>query len=490
MTDKVTAAPTVFDPLATNSTHDCTAPTNTLMNAAVTSGTALKDYIQSVDSLLLLAEEESTEEGVTLRLTTVRTFRANLKNKLDYLMVQDGKWKTRIQSTTPLARGLNTEVAHYGKMAVDGYLRYGQTAEDLLIDLEAEEDRLVRKGSVVRGSPLLGNAHSSRLLFPDNQPSQSSTTTQLNSDVMHQLLNATLAANAQHLEDKQRKPKDTIMRHMLPKNGMDRKKYDGSAAQFRPFWTMFTNEIDSLDMPNITKFRFLVNLLEGPAADFITAYEVVSDNYPIALKQFKERYGDEKLIRHDLTNRLIKVEAKCGTLPRLVEMVDDLDIILGQMEQSGMNIDDKDLNSFQTEVMMRYLNAKVPKSIGDRLFDSVHYDKVNKIWTAHTWRNALKEYVQRQLQLDTDYTPMGEQIQKRSATSNSDVGRTKARKMASTVPTGERMFADGQRRATTGACPCVSPRGPPQTKHLSVASERNDATIVIRNFIGAHPATK
>ena len=154
MTDKVTAAPTVFDPLATNSTHDCTAPTNTLMNAAVTSGTALKDYIQSVDSLLLLAEEESTEEGVILRLTTVRTFRANLKNKLDYLMVQDGKWKTRIQSTTPLARGLNTEVAHYGKMAVDGYLRYGQTAEDLLIDLEAEEDRLVRKGSVGRGSPL------------------------------------------------------------------------------------------------------------------------------------------------------------------------------------------------------------------------------------------------------------------------------------------------------------------------------------------------
>ena len=54
--------------------------------------------------------------------------------------------------------------------------------------------------------------------------------------------------------------------------------------------------VDENDMPNISKFCYLQSLLEGEAKSVIQGLSQTSDNYPVACKMLKERFGRSERI--------------------------------------------------------------------------------------------------------------------------------------------------------------------------------------------------
>ena len=81
----------------------------------------------------------------------------------------------------------------------------------------------------------------------------------------------------------------------LPK--IELPKFSGDKLRWREFWEMFENGIHSKPgLPAIDKFNYLKSNLGGEALRIVTGLRLCGENYEIAIKQLKDRYGDTQHI--------------------------------------------------------------------------------------------------------------------------------------------------------------------------------------------------
>ena len=81
----------------------------------------------------------------------------------------------------------------------------------------------------------------------------------------------------------------------LPK--LELPKFGGDVLQFQTFWQQFTACIDSQeDVPDITKFNYLIGLLMGAAKSTLDGLPVTADNYSVAKEIIKKRFGRRDLL--------------------------------------------------------------------------------------------------------------------------------------------------------------------------------------------------
>ena len=73
-------------------------------------------------------------------------------------------------------------------------------------------------------------------------------------------------------------------------------KFSGDIIEWQSFWDRFVALVDENDMPNISKFCYLQSLLEGEAKSVIQGLSQTSDNYPVACKMLKARFGRSERI--------------------------------------------------------------------------------------------------------------------------------------------------------------------------------------------------
>ncbi|XP_064098123.1 uncharacterized protein LOC135209354 [Macrobrachium nipponense] len=74
----------------------------------------------------------------------------------------------------------------------------------------------------------------------------------------------------------------------LPK--LELPKFSGEVTQWHSFWDQYTSHIDATDLPVISKFTYLLSLLEGGAKNVVKGLAHSSANYLVACKLLKERY--------------------------------------------------------------------------------------------------------------------------------------------------------------------------------------------------------
>ncbi|XP_068238777.1 uncharacterized protein [Palaemon carinicauda] len=74
----------------------------------------------------------------------------------------------------------------------------------------------------------------------------------------------------------------------LPK--LELPKFSGEVTQWQSFWDQYNSHIDATDLPVISKFTYLLSLLEGDARNVVKGLAHTSANYQVACKLLKERY--------------------------------------------------------------------------------------------------------------------------------------------------------------------------------------------------------
>lgn len=80
----------------------------------------------------------------------------------------------------------------------------------------------------------------------------------------------------------------------LPK--LELPKFSGEVTQWQSFWDQFNSHIDATNLPVISKFTYLLSLLEGDAKSVVKGLAHTSDNYQVARDLLKDRYGKPERI--------------------------------------------------------------------------------------------------------------------------------------------------------------------------------------------------
>jgi len=86
----------------------------------------------------------------------------------------------------------------------------------------------------------------------------------------------------------------TIVKHNLPK--LQLPSFDGKVSEWQEFWDIYCCSIHEQNLPDVSKFTYLKSVLRGSALAAIAGISVTGDNYQLAVKLLKDRFGKKEAI--------------------------------------------------------------------------------------------------------------------------------------------------------------------------------------------------
>ena len=79
----------------------------------------------------------------------------------------------------------------------------------------------------------------------------------------------------------------------LPK--LELPSFDGNPLAWREFWDAFISAIhDNLSLPAIQKHQYLRSKLKGDASSLLSGLPVNAENYEVAVRLLRERFGNKQ----------------------------------------------------------------------------------------------------------------------------------------------------------------------------------------------------
>ena len=76
-------------------------------------------------------------------------------------------------------------------------------------------------------------------------------------------------------------------------------KFSGDVLEWQSFWDQFKVNVHDSDLPVVSKFSYLLSLLQGEAKQAVQGLSMTSDHYKTACKILEDRYGrTERIILH------------------------------------------------------------------------------------------------------------------------------------------------------------------------------------------------
>ena len=161
-------------------------------------------------------------------------------------------------------------------------------------------------------------------------------------------------------------------------------EFDGTTTQWPSFWASFTSSIDETNLPIIQKFIYLRNCLKGKAFKEIEGYHLIEDNYQLAIKHLKERFGDDNSIILSLYSELRKLPSAGKTVPSIRQTFIELDRILEQLKQLK-----EDIN---TKTMLMSIESKLPEWF---LHELIKAKESNPTWNSESLRKEANKILNR-----------------------------------------------------------------------------------------------
>jgi hypothetical protein len=128
--------------------------------------------------------------------------------------------------------------------------------------------------------------------------------------------------------------------YKLPK--IEIRKFDGDLRNWIGFWAQFEKIHDDPDIHDVDKFQYLVQATkEGSRARrVVDKYPQSADNYPIALRALKDRFGDQTMLAEIYMRELLNVVFKCREQGKsLALMFDELEANIKAMETLGVTVE-------------------------------------------------------------------------------------------------------------------------------------------------------
>ncbi|XP_064093856.1 uncharacterized protein LOC135206369 [Macrobrachium nipponense] len=146
----------------------------------------------------------------------------------------------------------------------------------------------------------------------------------------------------------------------LPK--LELPKFSGEVTQCQSFWDQYTSHIDATDLPVISKFTYLLSLLEGDAKNLVKGLAHTSANYPVACNLLKERYYKPERIIFAHVQALLKGQVNINVsgpkgVAQLWKLRDDILIHICSLEVLGVT--GKQCEVFLTPIILSRLPSEL-----------------------------------------------------------------------------------------------------------------------------------
>ncbi|XP_068229312.1 LOW QUALITY PROTEIN: uncharacterized protein [Palaemon carinicauda] len=146
----------------------------------------------------------------------------------------------------------------------------------------------------------------------------------------------------------------------LPK--LELPKFSGEVTQWQSFWDQYNSHIDATDLPVISKFTYLLSLLEGDARNVVKGLAHTSANYQVACKLLKERYHKPERIIFAHVQALLNGEVNINVsgpkgVAQLWKLRDDILIHIRSLEALG--ITGKQCEVFLTPIILSRLPSEL-----------------------------------------------------------------------------------------------------------------------------------
>ena len=134
--------------------------------------------------------------------------------------------------------------------------------------------------------------------------------------------------------------------------------FGGDVLQWPSFWDQFEANVDSTDLPVISKFSYLRTLLEGEPKRAIEGLSFTADHYDVACSILKDRFGRKETIIFTHIQKLLNlsVPSKC-TVASLWRLNDELKAHTRSLEALG--IDGKQYGVILTPLIL----SRVPQEL-------------------------------------------------------------------------------------------------------------------------------
>ena len=117
----------------------------------------------------------------------------------------------------------------------------------------------------------------------------------------------------------------------LPK--LQLQTFDGNLQQWQEFWDIFNASVhQQQSLPTVAKFSYLKSILKGTAAVAISGISVNNENYDVALRLLRERFGRPEKIIELLYSKLQVIPRCSNKLMDIKHTGDSIEKILRQLE--------------------------------------------------------------------------------------------------------------------------------------------------------------
>ena len=127
----------------------------------------------------------------------------------------------------------------------------------------------------------------------------------------------------------------------LPK--LDLPSFDGTVTEFTSFWEQFEAQVHSNpDIPEVTKFSYLMSVLKGDARSCINGLTLSAANYATAIKLLKDRFGRKQRIIFAHLQALLTLHVTVSPGARAAELwklMDELQTHVRSLEAMGIDRD-------------------------------------------------------------------------------------------------------------------------------------------------------
>ena len=144
----------------------------------------------------------------------------------------------------------------------------------------------------------------------------------------------------------------------LPK--LNLKPYDGDPLKWKTFFDTFDCAVHKRDdMTNVEKMTYLISLLEGEAESCIGGITLSNENYEVALKMLKQRFGDEQILISAHMNKLLNLETTSNFIDirELRSLYNNIEIQVRNLR--GIGLEEKRYGPMLAPVIM----SKLPQEI-------------------------------------------------------------------------------------------------------------------------------
>ena len=164
----------------------------------------------------------------------------------------------------------------------------------------------------------------------------------------------------------------------LPK--LQLQTFDGNLQQWQEFWDIFNASVhQQQSLPPVAKFSYLKSILKGTAAMAISGISVNNENYDVALRLLRERFGRPEKIIELLYSKLQVIPRCSNKLMDIKHTGDSIEKILRQLEAQNEPINSQ-------RMLIQQLLAKFP---ADFLLKLEQSKEPTTPWTMENLRKVI-----------------------------------------------------------------------------------------------------